>query len=83
MRLVEALHELGLHGEVQLSGRWAKLDGERCTVYVVEAAWGVGYYTWCDDPLDRKVEVYHDPVEAIQAALRRAAKRDQEEANGG
>ncbi len=80
MRLVEALHELQLHGDVQLSGRWIKLDGERCTVYVVEAAWGTGYYTWCDDPLDRKVEVFRDPVEAIRAGLRRAAKHDQEEA---
>ena len=72
-RLVEALHALGLQGEVELSGRWVKLDGERCPVYVVEGAWGAGYYTWCDDPQDRSVELYHDPVEAIQAGLRRAA----------
>ncbi len=82
-RLVDALHALGLDGEVTLSGRWVKLDGEHCPVYVVEAAWGAGYFTWCDDPQARTVEFYRDPVEAIQAGLRRAAKHDQDEDNDG
>jgi hypothetical protein len=78
-RLVDALQALGLHGEIILSGRWVKLVGERCSVYVAEAAWGAGYFTWCDDPQARTVEFYRDPVEAIQAGLRRATKHDQEE----
>ena len=43
MRLVEALQTLGLQGEVSLGGRWVMLRGERCAVYVVEAAWGTHY----------------------------------------
>lgn len=73
-RLVDALHALGLEGEVSLSDRWAKLQGERCWFYVAEGAWGSGYYTWCDDPQARSIEFYLDPVEAIQAGLRRAAE---------
>ena len=71
-RLVEALRLLSLPGEADLGGRWVKLQGERGAVYVVEAAWGHGYYTWCDVPEERAVERYRDPVEAIQAGLRRA-----------
>ena len=72
-RLLEALEALGLEGEVIHSGRWLKLPGERCPVYVVEAAWGAGYYTWCGAPEERSVEFYPDPTEAIRAGLRRAA----------
>ncbi len=75
-RLVEALRSLGLDGEIALSGRWVKLQGERSVVYVVEAAWGAGYYTWCDDREERAVQFYADPAEAVQAGLRRAARRD-------
>jgi len=64
---------LGLEGEVSLSGRWLELRGERFTVYVAEAAWGGGYYTWCDGPDRRTVEFYLDPAEAIRNGLRRAA----------
>lgn len=73
-QLVDALHALGLEGELSLSNRWARLQGEQCWVYVAEAAWGSGYYTWCDDPNARAVEFYHDPKEAIQAGLRRASR---------
>ena len=76
-RLVEALHALGLDGELSLSDRWAKLEGERCAVFVAEANWNGGYYTWCDDPNGRSVEFYLDPVETIQVGLRRAAKAEQ------
>ncbi len=78
-RLVDALHSLGLQGEVELRGRWVRLTGERCTVYVIEGGWSTGYFTWCDDPQARTVEHYFDPVEAIQAGLRRAAKPAQVE----
>ena len=71
-RLVEALRSMGLDGEITLGGRWVKLQGERCSVYVVEAAWGAGYYTWCDVPEERAVQYYADPAAAIQAGLRRA-----------
>ena len=73
-QLVEALRVLGLEGELSLSDRWAKLQGQQCSVYVAEAPWGSGYYTWCDDPEVRSVEFYRDATEAIEAGLRRAAK---------
>ncbi len=75
-RLVEALRSLELDGEIALGGRWVKLQGAHCPVYVVEAAWGAGYYTWCDDPEERAVQFYAGPAEAVQAGLRRAARRD-------
>ena len=75
-RLIEALEPLGLDGEIALGGRWVKIQGERCAVYVVEAAWGAGYYTWCDDPEERAVQFYADPAAAILAGLRRAARRE-------
>jgi hypothetical protein len=76
-RLLDALRTLGLEGEVALAGRWVKLRGERRTVYVAEAAWGSGYYTWCDDPEERAIELYRNPTEAIEAGLRRARKAEQ------
>jgi hypothetical protein len=42
-------------------------------VYVAEAAWEAGYYTWCDGREEQVVEHYLDPTEAIQAGLKRAA----------
>ncbi|MEO7908077.1 MAG: hypothetical protein ABIV47_00370 [Roseiflexaceae bacterium] len=71
--LVDALDTLGLNGEIALSGRWVKIQGEQCAIYLVESVWGTSYLTWCDAPCDRTVHFYHDPVEAIEAALRRAA----------
>ena len=76
-RLVEALRSLGLAGEISLAGRWLKLPGERCPVYVVEATGG-GYYTWCDDPDARAVQSYLSPTEAIRAGLQRAAYHEEE-----
>ncbi len=73
-RLVEALRARGLDAEISLAGRWAEFRGERCRVYVFEAARGGGYYTWCDDPDARTVESYPDPDAAIAAGLRRAAR---------
>lgn len=75
-RLVDALHALGLTAELSPSGRWASFQGERCTVYVAEAARGTAYFTWCDAPPARSVEAYDDAVGAIQAGLRRAATDD-------
>lgn len=74
-RLAEALQALGLEGEIDLAGRWVKVGGDRCSVYVYEAAWDGSYYTWCDDPGDRTVEFYPDAAEAIRAGLRRAGGR--------
>ena len=74
-QLVEALRALHLEGEVSLGARWAKLRGERCWVYVATAKDG-GYFTWCDDPRERAIAFYRDPIEAIQTGLRRAAKPD-------
>jgi hypothetical protein len=73
-RLTDTLQSLGLEGEIALAGRWVTIQGEQTLVYVVEATWGNGYYTWCADPRARTVEFYHDPAEAIQAGLRRAAQ---------
>ncbi len=70
-QLVEALDALHLEGELSLAGRWVKLQGERCWVYVV-AAKGGGYFTWCDDAEERGIVFYRDPREAIQAGLQRA-----------
>ena len=76
-RLVDALAVLDLGGEVSLSGRWVKLQGELCPAYVVEASAGTQYYTWCDDPGPRSIEFYHDATAAIRAALRNAAVPEQ------
>ncbi len=76
-RLVAALHQLGLEGEQRFEGRWVKLQGERCSVYVIEDEWGTGYYTWCDDPPARTVEWYPDALGAIRAGLRRAGRGGQ------
>lgn len=71
--LVEALRTLGIDGDVSLAGRWVTVWGERCRMHVVEAPWGGGYYTWCDDPAERAVERYRDPIAAVQAGLWRMA----------
>lgn len=81
-RPVEALRTLGLDGQVGRSGRWVTLDGERRRVYVAEAPRRGGYYTWCDDPAERAVEHYPDPVSAILAGLRRASHRPTAEDDG-
>ena len=81
-QLIEALHAMGLDGEIALADRWVKFQGERCAVYVVERAWGGGYYTWCEDRQERAVEFYLDPIMAIQAGQRRAMRSDSECTNG-
>ena len=73
-QLVLALQALGAHGEIALAGRWVALHGPRCMVYVAEMSWGSAYWTWCDHPTERAVEVYDDPAAAIRAGLRRAAR---------
>src|SRR5919197_1068398 len=74
-RLVDAAHEMGLRAEVSPFGRWVRFRGEQGLVYVAEAAFGQGYYTWCDTPHGRTAEPYLDPTAAIQAGLQRAAPR--------
>ena len=73
-RLVTALRAVGVDGEIALAGHWVKLQGERCAVYVAEAPSRGGYYTWCETPEARVVEYYLDPIAAIEAGLRRAAR---------
>ena len=73
-RLTDTLQSLGLEGEVALAGRWVTLQGEHSLVFVAEATWGDGYFTWCADPRARTVEFYRDPAEAIRAGLQRAAQ---------
>ncbi len=77
-RLVDALRVLGVKGDIALSGRWVTIEGERCRVQVVEASWGAGYYSWCDDLTGRAVEHFCDPTEAILTGLRRACRQNQE-----
>jgi hypothetical protein len=72
-RLVAALRSLDLEGEIAHGGTWVTLHGERCLAYVVEAGEDHLYLTWCDDPRERTVEVYRDPVAALQAGGRRSA----------
>ncbi len=72
-RLVDALLALGMAGEIAGGGRWVKLRGARCPVYVAETSGGTHFYTWCDDPDAREVEVYRDPTQAILAGLHRAS----------
>lgn len=71
-RLREVLSDLGLEAKTELSGRWVRLEGHRCAVYVAEVASGTRYYTWCEYPEEPTVEVYLDPREAILAGLQRA-----------
>lgn len=73
VRLVDALHALGLEGDIAQQGRWITLQGERGHVFVIEADWGAGYAAWCDTPGQRTVVWYDDPTQAILAGLRRAA----------
>ena len=79
-RLVATLHALRLDGEVSTDGRWVTLGGVQGQVHVVEVPWGSRYYTWCDLPGERTVEVYMDPATAIRAGLQRAAHPSAEEA---
>jgi hypothetical protein len=58
-RLIQALLALNLYGEIDLAGRWVKLQGEQCVVSVVEAAWGDGYVTWYEDGKARVVVGSH------------------------
>jgi hypothetical protein len=72
--LVAALQLLGMTAEVELGGRWIAIRGELGTAYVIEAGWGESFYVWCDIAEERAVERHRDPIEAIQAGLRRTSK---------
>ncbi len=71
-QLSDALSELRLDAKLDLGGRWSRLRGECCDVFVAELNCGHGYITWCDHPAERSVEFYRDPHDAIRAGLRRA-----------
>ncbi len=81
-RLLKAIRALEVDAEVELDGRWVTIQAEGCRVYVVQPAHGSGYYTWCDAPHARSVEYYRDPVEAIEAGLRRARQAGGEHDDG-
>jgi hypothetical protein len=68
--LVQAMEALGLSGEVSQSGRWVRLASKQGLYYVVEAAWGGGYFAFHEPPTAVEQEIYLDPVEAIQAGFR-------------
>jgi hypothetical protein len=70
--LVEALQALGVEGEILLSGRWIRIRGERCSVYVAQIARNQQYCSWCDAPEAREAMFYSDPTEAIEAGISRA-----------
>jgi len=72
--LVAALQLLGITADVELGGRWIAFRGECGTAYVIEAGWGNSYYVWCDITEERAVERHRDPIEAVQAGLRRTSK---------
>lgn len=76
--LVDALRYLDIDAEVLMNGKWARLDGEHFAVYVVEMSHYRGFFTWCDDPAERSVEYYSDPLDAILSGLRRANQPDGE-----
>lgn len=82
-RLVNALQSLGLQATVEMGGRWVMLQGERCCVYVVQGASNSGFYTWCDAADARSVQFFRDPIEAIEAGLHRAARREQRNDDDG
>jgi hypothetical protein len=75
MSLVDALHQMGLEAEVAMDGKWVQIEGERCSVYVVELSRKRGFFTWCNDPDERAVEYHSDPFDAIHSGLRRAARK--------
>jgi hypothetical protein len=68
-RLVDVMQAMGLTGEVSRTGRWVRFPSEEGSAYVVEAAWGGGYYTFSDTPTKNAAELYLDPVSAIEACL--------------
>jgi hypothetical protein len=70
--LVETIARLKLDGKVELGGRWVRLEGEHCPVYIVEDPFGASYFVWCGAPCDRTVKRYRDAREAINAGLERA-----------
>jgi len=74
MNLVDTIDLLGLDADLAMEGRWVRIGGERCSVYVVELARGRGYFTWCDDPVERAVEFHEESLEANLSGLRRAAR---------
>ena len=72
-RLVEVMQDMGLKGETSSSGRWIRLSGKQGPIYVVEAAWHGGYYTFSDAEAEQKPEIYLDPAAAIEAGLQHVA----------
>jgi len=75
MLLVDTLNQMGLDAEVAMDGKWVRIQGERCSVYVVELSRRQGFFTWCDAPDERTVEYHREPVDAITSGLRRAERK--------
>ena len=74
MRIRDALQELQLDAEMSMKGRWARIQKERCSVYVVEMTRHRGFLTWCDNPDERVVEFHENALDAIQSGLQRAER---------
>jgi hypothetical protein len=66
------LRAMGLSFEESLSGRWVKIRGRECAVYIVEGSRPPSYLTWCARWDARESARYRTPEEAIAAGLRRA-----------
>lgn len=73
-RLVAVSRAMGLEAEASPRGRWIRFRSAEGSVYVSEAVFGQGYFTWDDAEHPEAAGPYVDPREAIRAGLRRAAQ---------
>lgn len=67
--LTEAAQQMGLRSEASIWGRWIRFPTDRGTVYIAAAAFGRGYYMWCEAPGLRAPRLYRDARDAIEAGL--------------
>lgn len=72
MSLVDVLNDLDIDADIDLEGRWVRIRGANCAVYIAELPWDRGLYMWCDHPAERAVQFYRDPYDAIRSGLKRA-----------
>lgn len=82
-RLVAVSQAIGLEVEASPRGRWIRFRSAQGPIYVSEAMFGQGYYTWDDAEHPEAVGPYIDPHEAIRAGLQRVAQRRTDTTRGG